>query len=89
MSCYWHVHCRTCTETYHLNDANRDPGLATVRLLVKHASAIVALAPLIRERDSYGIELRHCHYGWIDPEWFLKHTGHDLTAISEYGDLDT
>lgn len=85
MSTDWNVYCKTCDETHRFCDANHEVKL--MRALVKHASSIVGLAPLLADPNAYGIEFR-CYYGPIDPEWFKRHTGHELIPISEYGDLD-
>jgi len=87
MSTDWHVHCRDCKETFTFNDANRMSEV--MASLCKHAAAIAALAPLLREQPNdlmFAVGYSG-NYGSIDPAWFAKHLGHRLVPISEYGDL--
>jgi hypothetical protein len=86
MSTDWNVHCIDCNETYTFHDANWcDVDMAVV---CKYAAAIAALAPLVSETNQINIELT-TSYGRIDPEWFVKHSGHRLVPIREYGHFMT
>ena len=82
MSEDWRVYCKTCNEEHHFDDANHREDL--MWLLIDHAETISKLAPLIRDDRNWYISFKCC-YGDIDPEWFLKHLGHDLIPRSEYG----
>lgn len=87
MSCDWNIYCRTCNATHDFLDANHKEDL--MWHLIRHASSIAALAPLM-EGDLFNgnLELR-TFYGRIDSRWFRDHLGHDLVPISEYGDFGT
>lgn len=56
-------------------------------LLIDHALAIAALAPLMEADRGGDIQFKANRYGDIDPKWFANHLGHDLVPISEYGDF--
>lgn len=86
MSCDYFVFCRTCKERHSFNDANHQDKL--MHALVRHASAIAALVPLMNEDPTWGgIELR-TSYGRLDPTWFAHHQEHELCVIDEYGKID-
>lgn len=87
MSCDWHVHCVDCNETHRFDDANHRDDL--MRLLIKHADAIAAVAPLLADPEARERLEFKTYYGSIDADWFAKHRGHQLRAIDEYGRLDT
>jgi hypothetical protein len=85
MSTDWNVHCRTCTDTHSFDDANHQEEL--MWLLIDHASAIAALAPLMEADRNLVVQFKAGRYGGIDTKWFANHLGHDLVPISEYGDI--
>lgn len=85
MSEDWNIYCKDCGETHKFRDANHQVEL--MHGLIEHADAIAALAPLMNDWGSY-ITLSAEHYGSIEPKWFLKHRGHELVPISEYGNID-
>lgn len=85
MSTDWNVHCVDCEETHTFNDANHMD--ETMAALCKHAAAIAALAPLLAECRTVLLAVEG--YGAIDAAWFVKHLGHRLVPISEYGYLLT
>lgn len=85
MSTDWSIYCRTCDSEHYFSDANHREMLM-VRL-IRHASAIAALAPLMDDPVSWDeIEFR-TSYGHIDVRWFAKHHTHDLVPRSEYGEI--
>ena len=86
MSTDWNVHCVDCNDTLRFDDANHQDQL--MQLLCTHADAIASLAPLFVEATGQDLELR-TFWGRVDPAWFLRHRGHRLVPISEYGDLLT
>jgi hypothetical protein len=82
MSTDWDVYCRTCNDGHGFSDANHQDEL--MHILIDHAAAIAALAPLVADQRYYTIELR-TSWGTVSPDWFAQHLGHDLVARSEYG----
>lgn len=84
MSEDWNVHCLDCNETEHFNDANHRDDLMAA--LCRHAKAIAALAPLFKDPGNWlgALEFR-TSWGPVDVDWFVKHAGHRLVPISEYG----
>lgn len=86
MSCDWHIHCKTCDSTHEFYDANHEVKL--MRLLIEHASAIAALAPLANDPKAYNeIELKADRWT-IDIGWFEQHARHELVPRNEYGGFD-
>lgn len=51
---------------------------------IEHRDAIVALIPLLRETD-LSLEIAGCYDGPPHPEDFVRHAGHRLRVVSEYG----
>lgn len=84
MSCNWRIRCLTCHRLnaadtdHHFFSANHREDL--MRSLIKHASEIGALSPLLRTEDVHF----ECDCGTIDIEWFLEHATHELSPIDEY-----
>ncbi len=56
-------------------------------LFIANSKEIAALEPLVNNGVAE-VQLR-CFYGYIRPEWFVKHLGHDLIPRNEYGELGT
>lgn len=81
MSTDWNVHCVTCNDTHYFSDANHQDALMAA--LCKHADAIAALAPIAGH-----VEIQTL-WGSVDTSWFVKHRGHKLVPIDEYGHLLT
>jgi hypothetical protein len=87
MSCDWNIHCKTCHDTLEFGDANHATDL--MRVLIKHAPAIAALAPLIDDPGTfYELELNAGRWR-IDISWFAAHARHELVPIDEYGRFAT
>lgn len=87
MSRCWNIRCVTCEVTEYVGINHGD---AEMRLLIKHAQAIAALAPLFAEAAESRLSL-DLHAGiacGIDPMWFAAHRGHELRPIDEYGVID-
>lgn len=82
MSTDWNIKCLDCGDVHGFDDANHQDEL--MAHLCKHADAIANLAPLLA--DDHSVEFR-TYYGSIDAAWFVKHRGHKLWPVSEYGDL--
>lgn len=85
MSCDWDIYCRTCNESHEFLDANHQEDL--MWLLIAHSKEIAALDPLINN-SRFEVQLK-CFYGYVRPEWFVKHMGHDLVPRNEYGEFST
>jgi hypothetical protein len=83
MSCDWDVYCKTCHDALGLQDMNHNEIL--MWCLVRHATAIALLQPLMVEDPSCLIELKAGKWNVIHPSWFAEHLGHELVAIDEYG----
>lgn len=83
MSCDWDVYCRDCKSEHGFSDANHEDEF--MFHLIKNAKAIAGLVELMKSPTNE-ITLRFYH-GYIDPQWFRDHLGHDLVARSEYGDI--
>lgn len=87
MSRDWYIHCKTCHDTLEFSDANHATEL--MRVLIAHAPAIAALAPLIDDpRTFYAVEL-HAGRWRIDVNWFADHAQHEIVPIDEYGKFAT
>ena len=83
MSCDWHILCDTCGERYSFDDANHQENLMLA--IIANAGAIAALAPLFHNEAWDGVLLARWN-GWrIDVDWFVRHCGHKLVPIDEYG----
>lgn len=84
MSTDWNIRCRDCDEVHGFDDANHREDLMAV--LIEHAAAIAALAPLLKATSSIAsdVELR-TPWGAVDVDWFAKHLGHRLVPHDEYG----
>lgn len=86
MSTDWNIRCVDCNDTHIFNDANRMCDLMV--LLIEHAPAIAALAPLLKASPDVQFAAGYGGtYGSIDPSWFATHLGHRLRPIDEYGGL--
>jgi hypothetical protein len=85
MSCDWDIYCRTCEDNHGFSDANFQEDL--MWLLIANYKEIAALDSLINNGVAE-VQLK-CFYGYIRPEWFVKHLGHELIPQSEYGDFGT
>lgn len=83
MSTYWDIKCRTCNVkagAYNQNHAE-----SQMWDIIKHAAAIAAAAPVLAAFGcTDGLDIG---VGWRpDAEWFVKHLGHDLVPVNEYGE---
>ena len=82
MSCDYVVYCTTCSSRHPFNDANHQQDL--MRSLIRYASAIGHLAPLL---DEAPVDVQ-TPYGRLHPEWFAEHAEHELVVVDEYGRLE-
>jgi len=83
MSTYWHLHCKKCKDelqTY----ANSDQGERLMLLIIKHREAFEILAKMVQSKTVYDYNVKFNGEG-IGLEFFLKHKGHDIIAVNEYG----
>jgi hypothetical protein len=82
VSCDYYVYCLRCKSRH---DTGVNHGDEQMLAWVRHASAIAALLPLMREPHA-GLELK-TYQQWVDVCWFAEHASHELAVIDEYDRL--
>ena len=89
MSTDHYVHCLPCKSTENYSDEVRYHSTDALKLLIKHATIIGNLAPLMLDpvAINYELELGFYSLGRVNVTWFAEHALHELTIIDEYGSL--
>lgn len=86
MSTDWDIRCVDCGENYGFDDMNRREGLMLA--LVRNAPHLVQFAGVLADLRSEDVELRVSFPDRIiNLAFFLRHAGHRLSPIDEYGRL--
>jgi hypothetical protein len=84
MSCDYDVICTDCNQQLGLDGWNHMDN--ECRMFVRNADVI---AMLYEAKKVAGVDLELSHWrGHVDWEWFLKHRGHQLRVVDEYGRYD-
>lgn len=86
MSCTWDIICMDCNEEADFYEVYR---VDIVRSIILKSDAIAEFRAKINDSATtlYDLEVR-CDNHDLPLEFFLKHRGHRLLPVNEYGDLD-
>lgn len=84
MSCDYYVHCVTCRQTLDYPSPRYDRHIP--HLLIQHARAIAAFAPLYTAACG-SLELTGDR-GRLRCEWFVEHASHELVVMDENDQVD-
>lgn len=88
MSCDYDITCLDCDECCGFQDANHADG--TMRAIIANRLHAERIAESLNAMDgvSFSNSEPETMYGNLPCFWLLKHRGHRLAVVDEYGKLD-